>query len=193
MLPMRLECSSFPSHRLLRMRRMVITLACWWAGCLPLVLAATPPVIPAPTSPAWVGEMASARVLRFALEGVAGEAPRWLGVGDSCDGYVVLRYEAHPETLTLRHGADTVTLTLRNGAVAPAPATAAPAAPAHAGEIAAAEVRKRDGWGSAITCEPAQRHGDQWWILVKHAPAGRSEARMVILSDDGRVLDYWRV
>lgn len=214
MLPMQRECSRSRCVGRCRMHRMLIAMVCLWAGCphpahgapspsrpisddfardrevvSPLSRAEPPPSAP----PAWVGEMASSHRLRFALERPGGGAPLWLHLGDSCDGYVLIRYEAHPETLTLRRGADTFTLVLRNGAVASASVTATPAGPVHAAEIAAAEVRRRDAWGADAITEPAQRHDGQWWVLVKHATAGRTEARMVILSDAGRVIDYWRV
>jgi len=59
----------------------------------------------------FVGVMLTPSQKRFALRATEGEASRWLSIGDSIDGFTVVRYEPEKDTLTLK--SDTRTLTLR--------------------------------------------------------------------------------
>lgn len=59
----------------------------------------------------FVGVMLTPSQKRFALRATEGEASRWLSIGDSIDGFTVVRYEPEEDTLTLK--SDTRTLTLR--------------------------------------------------------------------------------
>ncbi len=134
----------------------------------------------AKAEPVFLGMLSTAKDGTFFVVSLSEDArPKWLTIGDTFDGYLVVAYKARDEQLLLRKEGKELVLQLRKPKVRSAPTLLAET---EVRELAKAIIAKWDGWNLATT-ELVIWYKSDWNLAATRIIDGKKETRIISAPD----------
>jgi len=151
-----------------------------------LIIAALFLLVRLPAEPGFVGVYVDGQRTFFLLADSSGAPPRWLRLGQGIDGLVIRDYEPTRDALVVERDGIRATLFLRASKVQDAALL-----PERFIAAACRDVAARDGWGTDVQLLGVQPCDGDYRVIIGRTTT--REARLIILSPQGAIKDYWQI